>query len=250
MNYRAIWISDIHLGTKHCQVGKLLEFLRDNDCVHIYIVGDFIDGWQLRRKWYWADDYNLLIQKLLRKSRKKTRVTFITGNHDEFLEKFLGMSFGTVRLVERAVHTAADAVSRAHRLMGDEVFFLTGTDHQAVVSGRAVTGATTAEVLGNILHVDPPPVSSLISWAITLATAPVAVLTCSVGCAFAVEALPKAKNANEAVVISLLDVAFNRGEYRPGTMEGDLLIAHELAHTAALVAEGGDGDAPTLIDLA
>jgi UDP-2,3-diacylglucosamine pyrophosphatase LpxH len=105
VKYRAIWISDVHLGTKHSQVGKLLEFLRETECEHLYIVGDFIDGWQLRRKWYWADDYNVLIQKLLRKNRKKTRVTFITGNHDEFLEKFLGISFGTVRLVERTVHT-------------------------------------------------------------------------------------------------------------------------------------------------
>jgi len=107
-SYRSLWISDVHLGTKHAQVDKLLEFLRDTECEHLYIVGDFIDGWQLRRKWYWTEEYNVLIQKLLRKNRKKTRVTFITGNHDEFLEKFLGMSFGAVRLVERAVHTTAD----------------------------------------------------------------------------------------------------------------------------------------------
>lgn len=108
MNYRAIWISDVHLGTKHAQVGKLLEFLRDTECAHLYIVGDFIDGWQLGRKWYWIDDYNTLIQKLLRKNRKHTRVTFITGNHDEFLEKFFGIAFGAVRLVDRAVHVGAD----------------------------------------------------------------------------------------------------------------------------------------------
>lgn len=108
MNYRAIWISDVHLGTKHAQVGRLLAFLRDTECAHLYIVGDFIDGWQLRRKWYWIDDYNTLIQKLLRKNRKHTRVTFITGNHDEFLEKFFGIAFGAVRLADRAVHVGAD----------------------------------------------------------------------------------------------------------------------------------------------
>ena len=108
LNYRSIWISDVHLGTKHSQVSKLLDFLRETECEHLYIVGDFIDGWQLRRKWYWAEDYNVLIQKLLRKNRKKTRVTFINGNHDEFLEKFAGMSFGNVRLVERTIHVAAD----------------------------------------------------------------------------------------------------------------------------------------------
>jgi UDP-2,3-diacylglucosamine pyrophosphatase LpxH len=107
-HYRTIWISDVHLGTRHSQVGALLQFLRDTECNHLYIVGDFIDGWQLRRKWYWTEEYNLLVQKLLRKNRKQTQVTFISGNHDEFLEKFFGIAFGNVRLMERAVHTAAD----------------------------------------------------------------------------------------------------------------------------------------------
>jgi UDP-2,3-diacylglucosamine pyrophosphatase LpxH len=108
MNYRSIWISDVHLGTRHAQVGKLLEFLRETECEYLYIVGDFIDGWQLRRKWFWNEDYNLLIQKLLRKNRKQTQVTVLTGNHDEFLEQFFGLNFGDVRLVERLVHQAAD----------------------------------------------------------------------------------------------------------------------------------------------
>src|SRR5436190_14857609 len=108
MTYRTLWISDVHLGTRHAQVGKLLELLRRVECEQLYIVGDFIDGWQLRRRWHWAEEYNVLIQKLLRKHRKHTQVTLITGNHDEFLEQFLGLSFGAVRLVERAVHRAVD----------------------------------------------------------------------------------------------------------------------------------------------
>jgi UDP-2,3-diacylglucosamine pyrophosphatase LpxH len=108
MNYRTIWISDVHLGTRHSQVGKLLDFLRQTECEQLYIVGDFIDGWQLRRKWFWTEEYNVLMQKLLRKNRKQTRVTFIIGNHDEFLEQFLGLNFGAVQLAERTVHIAAD----------------------------------------------------------------------------------------------------------------------------------------------
>lgn len=108
MNYRSIWISDVHLGTRHSQVNKLLAFLRETECEQLYIVGDFIDGWQLRRKWFWTEEYNLLVQKLLRKNRKQTRVTFIIGNHDEFLEQFLGLNFGAVQLAERTVHIAAD----------------------------------------------------------------------------------------------------------------------------------------------
>ena len=95
---RSVWISDIHLGTKHAHVAELLDFLRAVDCKYLYLVGDFIDGWELKFRWYWRDDYNVLIQKLLRKSRKQTKVIYISGNHDEFIEQFIGMRFGGVTL--------------------------------------------------------------------------------------------------------------------------------------------------------
>jgi UDP-2,3-diacylglucosamine pyrophosphatase LpxH len=107
-SYRSVWISDVHLGTKHAQVDALLAFLRTIECQHLYIVGDLIDGWELKHKWYWRDEYNLLIQKLLRKSRKQTHITYITGNHDEFVEEFLGLRFGSVTLARQAIHTGAD----------------------------------------------------------------------------------------------------------------------------------------------
>jgi len=105
---RSIWISDIHLGTRHARVAELLDFLRMVDCKYLYVVGDFIDGWELKFRWFWRDDYNVLIQKLLRKSRKQTKVIYITGNHDEFIEQFVGMRFGSVTLAREAMHTAAD----------------------------------------------------------------------------------------------------------------------------------------------
>jgi UDP-2,3-diacylglucosamine pyrophosphatase LpxH len=108
MQFRSIWISDIHLGTKHAQVDSLLDFLRDCDCRYLYLVGDFFDGWQLQSKWHWQDNYNVLIQKLLRKSRKDTKIIYITGNHDEFLEQFLGMNFGSVTIAREVIHTAAN----------------------------------------------------------------------------------------------------------------------------------------------
>jgi len=106
--YRSVWISDIHLGTKHAQVDALLHFLRDVDCKYLYLVGDFMDGWQLESKWHWQDNYNVLIQKLLRKSRKETRIIYITGNHDEFMEQFLGMKFGSVTIAREVIHTTAN----------------------------------------------------------------------------------------------------------------------------------------------
>jgi UDP-2,3-diacylglucosamine pyrophosphatase LpxH len=120
--WRSIWISDVHLGSRHAQVDALLEFLRDTESEYLYIVGDFVDGWELKRNWLWLDSYNTLIQKLLRKSRKGTKVILVTGNHDEFLQAFVGMRFGGLRLVERVVHQAADGrrylVMHGHQLDG------------------------------------------------------------------------------------------------------------------------------------
>ncbi len=122
MHYRAIWISDVHLGSRHARADSLLEFLREAECRHLYLVGDIVDGWELRRKWSWSADANTVIQKILRKNRKETKVTYIYGNHDEFLQGFVGMSLGGVRLVERAIHVTADKrrflVLHGHQLDG------------------------------------------------------------------------------------------------------------------------------------
>ncbi len=106
--WRAIWISDVHLGTRHAQVDALLDFLRTNRSEYLYFVGDLIDGWELRRSWFWSESHNTLIQKILRRDRKRSKVVYVTGNHDEFLESFTGLRFGGVRLVRDAIHTGAD----------------------------------------------------------------------------------------------------------------------------------------------
>lgn len=105
---RTVWISDIHLGTPGCQAHALLDFLRDTHCETLYLVGDIIDGWQLRRSWYWPQTHNDVVQKILRKARKGTRVVFVPGNHDEFARKYLQHNFGGVDVVEDCVHTLAD----------------------------------------------------------------------------------------------------------------------------------------------
>lgn len=122
MQYRTIWISDVHLGSRHAQSEKLLAFLREAGCEQLYLVGDIIDGWELRRRWVWDQAANTVVQKILRMNRKDTRVTYVYGNHDEFLEHFTGLSLGGVRLVERAVHITADKrrylVIHGHQLDG------------------------------------------------------------------------------------------------------------------------------------
>lgn len=105
---RTVWISDIHLGTPGCQAVALLDFLRRVECETLYLVGDIIDGWQLRRNWYWPQAHNDVVQKILRKARKGTRVVFVPGNHDEFARRYVEHNFGGVDVVTDAVHVTAD----------------------------------------------------------------------------------------------------------------------------------------------
>ena len=109
--YRAIFISDLHLGTAGCQADALLDFMRAHPSDYLYLVGDIVDGWQLRRRWYWPQSHNDVVQKLLRRARKGCRVIYVPGNHDEFARQFIGHQFGGIEVVEDAVHTTASGRS-------------------------------------------------------------------------------------------------------------------------------------------
>ncbi len=107
-HYRAIWISDVHLGTPGCQAKFLLDFLKYNESDTLYLVGDIIDGWRLKKSIYWPQSHNDVVQKILRKARKGTEVVYVPGNHDESVRQFLGLSFGEIKVVPEAIHTTAD----------------------------------------------------------------------------------------------------------------------------------------------
>ncbi|TWO71991.1 UDP-2,3-diacylglucosamine diphosphatase [Caenimonas sedimenti] len=105
--YRSIFISDLHLGTPGCQAEPLLDFLKTHPSDHLYLVGDIVDGWQLRKRWYWPQSHNDVVQKLLRRARKGCRVIFVPGNHDEFARQFVNQHFGGIEVLEEAVHVTA-----------------------------------------------------------------------------------------------------------------------------------------------
>jgi UDP-2,3-diacylglucosamine pyrophosphatase LpxH len=107
-HFRALFLSDIHLGTRGCQAATLLSFLRHHEADIIYLVGDIVDGWHLRSSWYWTQDHNDVVQKLLRKARKGARMIYIPGNHDEFLRDYYGTHFGGIEVVENAIYQAAN----------------------------------------------------------------------------------------------------------------------------------------------
>jgi UDP-2,3-diacylglucosamine pyrophosphatase LpxH len=120
--YRSLFISDLHLGTKGAQAEALLEFLREHDAETIYLVGDIVDGWRLRSSWYWPQAHNDVVQKLLRKARKGARIVYVPGNHDEFLREFCGLHFGDIEIAETTMHDAADG--RRYLVMHGDAFDL------------------------------------------------------------------------------------------------------------------------------
>lgn len=107
-HFRSLFISDVHLGTKGCQADLLLDFLRNHSAEKVYLVGDIVDGWRLKKNWYWPQKHNDVVQKLLRLARKGADVCYLPGNHDEFLRDYLGTHFGGITVEDRVVHETAD----------------------------------------------------------------------------------------------------------------------------------------------
>ncbi len=106
--YRTIFLSDIHLGTRGCRADLLLEFLKQHTCDELYLVGDIIDGWRFKTGFYWPQTHTNVMRRFLTLSKRGTRVTYVTGNHDEFLRKYSDMEIGNISLVDEAVHRTRD----------------------------------------------------------------------------------------------------------------------------------------------
>ncbi len=108
LKFRTIFISDIHLGTRGCKADFLLDFLKHTESEKLFLVGDIVDGWRLKKSWFWTQAHNDVVQKLLRKARKGTNVIYVPGNHDEFARDFLDHEFGEVKVRRDTIHTAID----------------------------------------------------------------------------------------------------------------------------------------------
>ncbi|MEN7537429.1 UDP-2,3-diacylglucosamine diphosphatase [Aurantiacibacter flavus] len=118
-NYRTVWISDIHLGTKGCNAELLIDFLDNVDCETMYLVGDIIDGWRLKKKFYWPAAHNDIVWRIMKRAKRGTRVVYIPGNHDEMFRQFTGLNFGGIEIRRAAFHDTADG-RRLMVLHGDE----------------------------------------------------------------------------------------------------------------------------------
>ena len=106
--YRTIWLSDTHLGTRGCQAQALLDFLESHECDYLYLVGDIIDFWRLRRSPHWTQLHSDVIRTVLTKARAGTVVTLVPGNHDEYLRRFCDLQLGNIMVTEEAIHRTVD----------------------------------------------------------------------------------------------------------------------------------------------
>jgi UDP-2,3-diacylglucosamine pyrophosphatase LpxH len=106
--HRTIFLSDVHLGTRGCKAAMLVDFLQHNDCETLYLIGDIIDGWALKRGWYWDESHSDVVNAILTKVKNGTRVVYVPGNHDEMLRFYCGLLVAGVELQREAIHTTAE----------------------------------------------------------------------------------------------------------------------------------------------
>jgi UDP-2,3-diacylglucosamine pyrophosphatase LpxH len=150
MRLRALFISDLHLGTRSCQAEPLLDLLHCCEADLIYLVGDVVDGWRLKARWYWPRSHDDIVRCLLHKQQDGSRIVYIPGNHDEFLRHSVGLQIGGIEVVGQAIHAGGDgrrylvvhgdqfdpALGRMRRLAGLGIWVYAA----AVLAHDAVTG--------------------------------------------------------------------------------------------------------------
>ena len=150
MKVRSIFLSDIHLGTRGCQAGQLVDFLRHHEAEHLFLIGDIIDFWAMSRGVCWSAEQNTVIQKVLRRARHGEKVFLIPGNHDEALIEYIGLSFGDIHVCREYVHTCADG--RRYLLIHGDAFDQVTRHHRWVA------------VLGDIAYNFLVRVNAWLSW--------------------------------------------------------------------------------------
>jgi UDP-2,3-diacylglucosamine pyrophosphatase LpxH len=137
---RSIFLSDVHLGTRACQAERLLDFLSEHSCDHLFLVGDIIDFWSMSRSVYWSAAQNTVVQKILKRARHGVKVVFVPGNHDEVVREHVGVAFGDIHVVREHIHTAADG-KRYLLVHGDEFDQVTRYHRWIAVLGDRAYGA-------------------------------------------------------------------------------------------------------------
>jgi UDP-2,3-diacylglucosamine pyrophosphatase LpxH len=140
--YRSIFISDIHLGFKSCQAEFLLDFLSSTESEYLYLVGDIFDGWEMQKRTYWPNSHQKVVNKILKKAAKGTRVIYTPGNHDESARHYCGYRFDNIEIKDTAIHNTAD---------GRKLLVLHGDQFDTVVQCSPFLSRIGSSMYGNLL---------------------------------------------------------------------------------------------------
>ncbi|MEM6257295.1 MAG: UDP-2,3-diacylglucosamine diphosphatase [Planctomycetota bacterium] len=141
LEYRAVWISDTHLGSKGARAKDLSRFLKQVRCEKLYLVGDIIDCWRLKSRWYWPAEHNDVVRRILKHASRGTEVIYTPGNHDDAARQFVNLAFGGVDMKPHTTHTTAD---------GKQLFITHGDQYDLVVQHSkwlSVLGSVAYETL-------------------------------------------------------------------------------------------------------
>jgi UDP-2,3-diacylglucosamine pyrophosphatase LpxH len=141
LDYRTVWISDVHLGTRGCKAEYLLDFFQHVQCNTLYLVGDMLDLWKLKSGWYWPPMHTEILRAIIDRAKRGVRVVYVPGNHDEMFRDYTNSVFAGVKVVDRAIHRTRE---------GRRLLVLHGDEFDGVVCGRkwlAVIGSEAYEIL-------------------------------------------------------------------------------------------------------
>lgn len=149
-NVRTIWISDVHLGFPGCSAEFLLAFIRRMRCDTLYLVGDIVDFWYLKKKRHWPQSHSNVIRSLLGKAKHDTRVVYVPGNHDEVMRQYCGMTVGNIEIHNEVVHETAD---------GRRLLVLHGDQFDAAVISSPLLGLIGSRLYDGLLQLN-----RLVNW--------------------------------------------------------------------------------------
>jgi len=147
---RTIWISDVHLGFPGCSADYLLDFIRQMRCETLYLVGDIVDFWYLKKKRYWPQSHSNVIRSILGKAKHDTRVVFVPGNHDEVMRQYDGMTIGNIEIINEVIHETAD---------GRRFLILHGDQFDAAVLNSRFLGLIGSKLYDGLLKLN-----RLVNW--------------------------------------------------------------------------------------
>jgi UDP-2,3-diacylglucosamine pyrophosphatase LpxH len=147
--YRTVFVSDLHLGFRGARAEEFAAFLKRMECEHLYLVGDMVDMWSLRQRWFWPATHNQVVRRVLKFAKRGTRITYVPGNHDEGLRNYAGIDLAGIRIAKQAVHRTADGRSLlvCH---GDEYDLV--VQHSALLSRLGTLGYDYLVALNRLVN--------------------------------------------------------------------------------------------------